>query len=430
MKEDIIFNIFTIFTCLFLIFLQINKKSRYLNIIQLQNIIWLAAFLIYLFRIVDYYPLNNQVYFCILLYLIFCNIASLIPPVSLPAIRIGNKSNNVLNDLYLKYVDDINQRVSKKCILGSVGCWIVSIPMLRKSIPVIIRYGPSNGLSALRNRIYSQFCIYTTFEMLLITYIIRPVLIVSVIYFAQMIAQKKVNKKYAVVAVLDAFWLILATAGRALLVSMVMYIVLAVIAYDGMNVLRLLKKYKKYVIPGFILGVAIIEIISLRVNKKHGFIEEGILYFFSGFSYFSTMINQNIAEPFHLMGKGMFSFIIDPLVLFFKALGINFMSGGSQYLSTLANPILPIGPDMTTNATASTLLTFYSDFGILGAAIGGFLIGRISVNTESQINKDCNPVTFGRYLFVICGVVTTVQNYPFVGSAAIMTWIFLGLLLK
>ena len=56
--------------------------------------------------------------------------------------------------------------------------------------------------------------------------------------------------------------------------------------------------------------VIIVEIISKRVNRDSGLIEEGIIYFFSGLPYFSTMIEQGIAEPYVLLGKGTFSFII------------------------------------------------------------------------------------------------------------------------
>lgn len=427
MKQDILFNILIILFCMLLIFIQSKKKSGFIGIIQLQNYIWLVGFLIYLFRVVKYYPLNDTVYYCSFLYLLFCNIAGLIRPKYL---RIGSIQVSNLSCSIDEYQQENRDRLREfKCIVASLLCWIISIPILKKSIPILIQYGSDQGLNALRYRTYGEFTIFSTPEMVLITYIIRPIFTVTIIYFAQQIAQKKITKSIAFIAIMDALWLIIATAGRALIVSMIIYIALATVAINGSNILRLIKQYKKYIIPAFVLLIVFIQIISKRVNKR-SFIEEGIIYFFSGLSYFSTMLNQGIAEAFSLFGKGMLSFLIDPVVLGLKIFGVSSFSGGSQYLSTLANAILPIGENLTTNATASTLLTFYSDFGIIGAAVGGILIGRLAVHVESRLEQDFCPVSFGRYLFVISGIVVTFQNYPFVGSVAMMTWIFLGILLK
>lgn len=427
MKQDILFNILIILFCVMLIIIQPKKKSRFIGIIQLQNYIWLVGFLIYLFRVVKYYPLNDNVYYCSFLYLLFCNIGSMIRPdfLKIGSIRERNQSG-FIDD----YQQDNRERSREfKCIVASFFCWILSIPILRKSIPILIQYGSDQGLNALRYRTYGEHTIFSTPEMLLITYMIRPIFTVTIIYFAQQIAQKRITMRIAFIAIMNALWLIIATAGRALIVSMIIYIVLAIVAINGSNILQLIKRYKKYIIPGFVLLIVFVQIISKRVNK-HGFIEEGIIYFFSGLSYFSTMLNQESAEAFCLFGKGMFSFIIDPVVLVLKFFGVSSFSGGSQYLSTLANTILPIGENLTTNATASTLLTFYSDFGIIGAAVGGLLIGRIAVHVENRVEQDFCPISFGRYLFVVSGIVITFQNYPFVGSVAMMTWIFLGILLK
>lgn len=425
MKQDLILNVIAIIVCLLFIIIHSKSKREFLRGVQIQNWFWLVGFIIYLFGIVDYYPLNEKVYACALLYLVTFNVAYSVRPLS---VKRKNKKINTNQKLEnIKNEDD--SKMVKKCIVASIMCWIASIGILSKSIPILMLYGSQSGLNELRYRTYGEYTIFSTPEMMLMNYIIRPIFTVTIILMAKEIATRKINYALLVFGLLDAFWLILATAGRALLVSMITYIVFATIILNGTNILSILKKYNKYIIPGLILLVIILQISSKRINRDNGIIEETIIYYFSGLPYFSTMINQNIAKPFCLSGKGMVSFIIDFPFLMLKYFGVP-VSGGSQYLSNIANGILPVGENLNTNATASALLTFYSDFGILGSVVGGVLLGRIARQIEKKLSDQYTIMNFAKYLYIIAGLSITVQNYPFVGITATMTWLFINILLK
>ena len=235
MKQDFLQNTVAIVVCMFFIMIQARNRSKYIRAVQIQNFLWLFGFLIYLLGIMQYYPLNDTVYFSAILYLAAFNCACLLNPVSIK----GKK----IKSLDVEEYQDTNR--TRKCVFASIICWAASIPILQKSITILFAYGSLDGMNALRYRTYGEYSINSTPEMLLMTYIIRPVMVVTIIFMAEEIAQRRIDLKLIIVAVLDAFWLILATAGRSLLVSLVIYIVLAVISINGANVIIIIKKYKK-----------------------------------------------------------------------------------------------------------------------------------------------------------------------------------------
>lgn len=431
--ESFFLNILMIFICI--MFIMINKLGHCPNLsaVQIQNFIWLLAFVLYLIKIVDYYPLSEIVYLMTFLYLFGFNIANFGKNKTILYTNYTFETNyqSISSDIEnrIEYENSTYQRIGKRCIVASVISWGLSIPILRKSIPILLQYGLSEGMNALRYRTYSEYTIFSTLEMCLMNYIIRPIFIVTIIFMAEQIALRKKGKMLILVSLADAFLLVLMTAGRAMMVSLVLYVFFAIVLLHGVKILNILKKYRKYIIPAVIVLTVIIYISTKRINRDVNIFQELIIYYFSGPHYFSSMLREEIAKPFVLMGKGILSPIIDLPIFVSKYFGFN-LSGGSQYLSTLANPSLSIGNGVATNATASTLLAFYSDFGIIGPLLAGFVLGKFSLRQERKLAFDFNSLNFAKYLFIVVGVAISVQNYSFVGIATSMTWIFMMILLK
>lgn len=100
-------------------------------------------------------------------------------------------------------------------------------------------YGPSQGMNALRYRTYGEYSIFSTPELMLVDYIIRPVMVATILLMAEEISNKKFKYQLIIVSILDALWLVLATAGRSLFVTIILYVFWAVVIKNGFNI----KKY-------------------------------------------------------------------------------------------------------------------------------------------------------------------------------------------
>ena len=120
---------------------------------------------------------------------------------------------------------------------------------------------------------------------------------------------------------------------------------------------------------------------------------------------------------------------MDTFILGLRVLGIQ-INGGSQLISAITNEGLTVGQGIATNATASTLLAFYLDFGWLGPIVGGLLIGLLIRSVDKKMQKKCNCIHFGQYLFCLSAIVTSIQNYSFIGVGNMITWVLISLLFR
>lgn len=96
-------------------------------------------------------------------------------------------------------------------------------------------------MNLLRYNLYGTSSVLSTFDMILVDYLIRPVFIVTIILMAMQIAIMKVNIKIFIISIINALMLVLMTAGRTMMVSFVLYIVLAIITLNATNIVRFVK---------------------------------------------------------------------------------------------------------------------------------------------------------------------------------------------
>lgn len=293
-------------------------------------------------------------------------------------------------------------------------------------------YGPSQGMNALRYRTYGEYSIFSTPELMLVDYIIRPVMVATILLMAEEISNKKFKYQLIIVSILDALWLVLATAGRSLFVTIILYVFWAVVIKNGFNIKKVLSGYKRYIVPCSVLLIFIVQIISKRINRDNGLIIEGTIYYFSGLPYLSALIKNGTSQSWTLFGKATFSSIIDIPIVFLRTLGVighDFLTG-QQTMSGQAKDFLFVGYEIQTNATASTLFPFYLDFGIVGTFLGGLLLGCFAHYVERNYTNKRDCLSLGQYIFMLSFSMTTIQNYPLTGIPFIMKWIFIYLLLK
>ena len=59
---------------LFFIFVNYKKHITWFSMIQVHNLMWLVAFILYFFNFVGYYPMNERIYLYSFIYIIFFNL--------------------------------------------------------------------------------------------------------------------------------------------------------------------------------------------------------------------------------------------------------------------------------------------------------------------------------------------------------------------
>lgn len=418
--ESIFWCIIVICICILCIFLNARNGTSLSSIVQMQNIVWFIAYIIYLSGIMKYYPFNDKVYIFSIMYLLVFNIT---------CFGSGKKSEYSYKKFGCAVESICDKKKTHIVTLLSLFAWIMAIPLLQKSVPFLMGYGLLSGMNQLRYQIYGGYNFYSGFEMCLIDFVIRPIFITAIILFAEQIAIRKISVKLLIVSIGNALMLVLITAGRTMMVSWIMYIFLAVITVNGANIFKLIKKYKRYVIFITIVLVIFVLISSSRVNRKEGILYEIILYYFSGLPFFSSLINSGTARPCISHGLSTFSPIVDTFILGLRFFGVQ-ISGGSQLISGITNEGLAVGKGIATNATASTLLAFYLDFGWLGPIIGGLLIGLLIKYVDKKMWKKCGCTSFGQYLFCLSAIVSSIQNYSFLGVGNMVTWLLIIMLFR
>ncbi|WP_270661612.1 O-antigen polymerase [Thomasclavelia ramosa] len=406
---------------LFFIFVNYKKHITWFSMIQVHNLMWLVAFILYFFNFVGYYPMNERIYLYSFIYIIFFNLFFLNSKVD-------------VNKYLRKNFDIISKKMSnsiydKRCIISSVIAYFLSFNILSKSLPILFGSGNlSDGMNLLRYQTYTNISIFNTFDLVLMSYIIRPIFVVTILLFSLKLATKTVNLKLTFFALLDALMLIAMTAGRALIISMIIYVVAAFLCFNKVK-LSFIKKYKKYlllIIPVFIF---FIFISSQRVNRNNGVIVEFLIYIFSGLPYMSKLLEACPIEPFTLMGKGVLSPIFDTIGLLLRFFGFNSILA-SQTISHFTSTSLYVADGIQMNAAASTLLTFYLDFGIYGVALGASLVAIFSKKIEKLVIKNPSCLNLAIYLFVFVSVILMVQNYTLGNASTLFTIIFIIILLR
>ena len=415
--EYILLNLFMIIFILMLLGINYIKQKSLTTITQIHNMMWLIAFLLYLFNYIGFYPLDYAVYFYCLTYLFCFNVVAF--SYSYPIKKYIVENKQAVCDLFK------SEKYDQRCLMFSIFGWLLSYRILQKSLPILLGSGSlSTGMNLLRYQTYSDISIFNTFELMLLTYIIRPIFTVTILYFALKLASNNLNKKITLIAMLDALFLVAMTAGRALIISMVIYSLIAILLFNKINFISIIKRYKKYLwilLPSLVFFI----FISIqRVNRDNSVITELFLYIFSGLPYFSIMLKSNIAVPYSLLGKGTFSTIIDPIFLFIKFFGFD-LNLGSQFISNITNTTIEIGQNIQMNAVSSILTTFYVDFGFIGVAFGGVLMGLVTIYIERKLMRKMSPKYFVIYLYVFCAIIMSIQNYSFLGSATFFVFLFI-----
>lgn len=403
-----------ILECLIFNFLNSILYGKRLNITKAQNYVWMFTFLIYLANIFQYYEMRVEVYIYSLTYLLMFNIVYLVFH------KKSDLDDRILALKLVASIDDLKKNISILKIL-SIICWLVTIPLLIKSIPILM----NSGMSTLRHIVYSENSIYTTFDMMLIQYLARPLYSITIILSATMLAVKKYNKPFFIITLINAIMYSLLTSGRALFMQMVLFVGLSIWFFHGNNISKLFKTYRKIIIPITIVLVGILWVSSLRVNRSYGVIGEFFIYMTGSIPYLSLLIESGKVEFYSLFGKAYFGFVLDSIRLILRFIGFNVVLS-SQTVSELTLDSLYVSPTIAINAIASTLLDFLLEAGFIGVILGGIISGIIAVSAENYYYKRMTIFSFILFLFIMQIMFFSIQLY---GLGKVNTFISLLLMI-
>lgn len=393
------FNIALIIICLVFNFINSLYFGKRLNISKAQNYVWMFAFIIYLSDIFEYYDIKVEVYIYSLTYIAVFNLTYLI---------FGKKNNYSTKILHDGLVDSLGSFKNNLKVLEivSVICWIITVPLLIKSIPILV----SSGMNVLRYTVYSDNSIYSTLDMMLIQYIVRPIFSITIIITAIMLTIRKYNYNFFIITIINAIVFSLLTSGRALFMQILVYTALSLWFFHGSNILRLLRLYRKIIIPSLFILVAIFWVSSLRVNRDYGVMGDFVIYMTSSLPYLSALLETNKVEFYSLFGSSFFSFLIDPLLLVLKFFDYEVFLA-SQAVSELTMDSLYVSPTIVINAIASTLLEFLLEAGYLGIIIGGVIASIIAVTVENNFYKKRDIFSYVIFLFILQIMFFSIQFY-------------------
>lgn len=418
-----IINILFLSYFVFLYFVKKIQGFDNYSIVQIQNLFWIIGFFIYSINLLDFYvDFHPNVYICSFLYLTAFNVFYYKKSPSVYKI-LNSRDNDVLSNL-------AKGKRENRCIILSLAAYFLSIPILYKSVPVLLTSDSiSDGMNYLRWQTYGDNSIFTTLDHMTRDYIIRPIFFVTILYTSVRIALRKISFKMFFIAFLDALMLVVLSAARALIVSFVLYVIVSVLTFNRMNIRKIWEYYKSYLIPAICFVAFSVTLMLFRVSRDNNAFVEFLHYIYGGIPYFSEMMYKDSVNEFQFYGQATLSAIIDNIGLILRFLGER-IELASNYISHLSNENLQIGKDSYTNATASTLLPFYLDFGFFGEVLAGSLWGYICCSFENLTAKKMNILNLCRYLFLLLGFAFSIQNYSMGGPTVLVTWIMMWLLLK
>lgn len=398
------------FVILLFICLNTRLKRKKMNFAQVQNIIWLIMCLIYLFNIFDYYPVGGVVYALGILYIASFNMFYIY--------RNGAVVELDGDNIIQLYEDVHNSKITKRILFYSVCVWVLSLPMLVKSVPLVKQY----GILVMRYMLYSEQSYFSSIEMCAIDFIIRPMITVSIIFLVEQFITHKMDIIIIIVTIINCFLIVLLTGGRAMLMQLVFYFALATISAYGNNILKIIRKNLRYVVPAACLLIAILIVSSKRISNGNNVFEEALVYIFSGPAYLSGLFREGIVNPFISYGFATFSSIIDTISLALRVFGIEL---NVFELSSITSKVIMVSPTVDMNAIATTLLPFYCDFGALGVFGFGAILGYMCKKQEIKTACNFNRINVAIYLFLANGVWLSVQSFGLSGASTFIAFLLI-----
>lgn len=307
--------------------------------------------------------------------------------------------------------DDVEIR---RVMLVNVLCIIILIPYVIRSFNVLI----AGGFSVLR----SQNVIENGFLAILNDSVIRPIFtattILSIVYsFSN--AKRKHKIKLLILSIIVNIEQVILSAGRAPLVNLVFYLIIALVLFYGKSIQSILYRGRKYILFGAIMGIAVLKITSQRsmASDENIFLYNTYVYYFSGPAYLSQLIKNVTAYGpggkllYGAASFGFISNIISDILIFLTG-----KAQGSLYLlgSVISNNQYRIGVHTSINAMYTCFYPFLIDYGWIGIIICPLFMGIVSGILTKRLYKNQSSFNICLYIYWIYVIIRTVFKWDLV----------------
>ncbi|TDL61520.1 oligosaccharide repeat unit polymerase [Rhodococcus qingshengii] len=302
--------------------------------------------------------------------------------------------------------------------------WLYLSEFLIKALDII----NSIGLKGLRGYAYdSSKGFATTFELLIIQWIIEPIFIATILIAVVYIVLGKKAPLLKIISIISVTIYTLTFGGRYLIVRVLMYYIFTLLITKSTQ-LKVLGKKK---VNKLFIGAIILTIIILTNQRSWGessFIESTLVYYVGSFTFLDVLLKATSnMSPMPLFGGGIFGFvynlIVTPLIMILDLPYIN-----SNYIITQVTSIpRMISPTQSYLAMTTMLYPFLRDFGYLGIIIGTSFLAWIISSAEIRLKRTNKLFLLCFYVYLCFVLFDSVMSYQLLFPSAGVTLLALYL---
>lgn len=328
-------------------------------------------------------------------------------------ITFGNrKTKHEINKPIIHQKHEINYKLIK--ILNVIAIILISKHFIH-SISILI----SNGfdLTSVRNQVYVGITESGNFIMMLLTRTI-PSSIFNITALIASIDLCMKKKELIYWSIIGTLVYTITFGGRFLILNFIIYYISAYLIMKKQDDIKINKKH-------IITGIILLSVITIsRGLGEESLLDKIILYFAGSFSFLEVILNSPTNFGFSnglMYGYLTFGFILEPIVLFLKAVfGFN-IDVPSYFFNIYVQDWYNIGDSIyrVYNNNTTMLYTFLRDFGEFGVIIGTLFIAiLISINEKNyRFKNDLRSLLVLVYMYTVVINSTIIYSMTNLGSS-------------
>lgn len=402
-------NVLIFFICMFSILIFLFVDKRIYNPLIIFNLWWGITVFLSGFGINDIFIPKNETYFIVLIGVISFNTSFIIY-----FLFKYKSNNNNFNNLQNSHFE----RVNKLLFFSHL---IIIFELLRRSFVVISLLRSGMPYGRIRYAYFYEDQIMPGYSMLFDNLFVSPITTFSIILIALNINNKKFNRKLIFSTFIIIALTVFSSGARGILVETILAFILSLIFFRRGIKLKLTNKLKLLVITT-IIAFSAIYVTGMRTSEENYIlksIEHIISYYTAPYIYFEVLTEYAIHDREPLYGFTIFGGFWDLFILLFRVLGLE-VKTISSYISEYNQTYLLIGDDLIFNALPSMLYTFVYDLGILGAILGPFIFGLLSMYIYLKMLSSGKLKYKGMYIMICFMIYGSVMKWEGIYTS---TWL-------
>nr|WP_317364499.1 O-antigen polymerase [uncultured Blautia sp.] len=304
-------------------------------------------------------------------------------------------------------------------ILINVICIIFELPFAIKGITYLV-----NGQLAFLRASGSGLLIGNTTLLLINETFVKPIVTATTIFCivnSFYLKGKKIGL-LAIITIIENLMFVLVTAGRAPLVNLIFYFILALIFMSGNSIKEVIHNHKKKIasiVLVFLLVVYFTLMRSGNINIINEVMESLYAYFCCGPAYLSQLLSN-----YHEYGMGgkllygsvTFGFFFNWIILFLqRVLRFSDLKTTITILgSVITSRQYLIGVNSLTNSMCTCFYAFIVDWGYAGIIIGPIVVALMSLYFVNRVRKKMNICNLCMYIYWIYMLIRTTFRWDLV----------------